>query len=63
MDIEDQHGVPSSFQILDEMALCERPVREWVTMTGWKLFGGRYDPTDEHIAATLWILDRFGPTV
>lgn len=60
MDAESERGVRSSFHVLDEKPLQERPVREWFSMSGWKLFAGRYDPTDPDIAATLRVLDRFG---
>ena len=60
MDIESSLGVRSSFHVLDEKRLLARPVREWVTRSGWKLFAGRYDVTDDAVAATLRVLDRFG---
>lgn len=60
MDIESRLGVRSSFQVLDEMHITERPLREWATVTGWKLFGGRYDIDDVPLAATLRLLSEFG---
>ncbi|QLD87207.1 hypothetical protein HWV23_16250 [Natronomonas halophila] len=60
MDIEASLGVRSSFNVLDEMRLSERPKSEWLTKTGWKLFAGRYDIDDPDVAATLRVLDAFG---
>lgn len=60
MDIETTLGVRSSFNILDEVNLSERPKSEWLTMNGWKLFAGRYETGDPEVAYMLRVLDEFG---
>jgi hypothetical protein len=60
MDIEAGLGVRSSFNVLDEMPITERPKREWFTKTGWQLFGGRYDIENPAVASTLRVLATFG---
>lgn len=60
VDIESTLGVRSSFNVLDEVALSERPKSEWLTMDGWKLFAGRYDIEDPAVASVLRVLDEFG---
>lgn len=60
MEIEARLGVRSSFQVLDEIHITDRPLSEWATLTGWKLFAGRYDIEDPTVAATLRVLDEFG---
>jgi len=60
MAIESRLGVRSSFNVLDEIHLSERPKREWLTMTGWKLFAGRYEVDDPAVVAALCALDELG---
>lgn len=60
IDIESTLGVRSSFNILDEIKLSDRPKSEWFTKDGWKLFAGRYDIEDPEVAATLRVLEEFG---
>lgn len=60
MAIEDDLGVRSSIHVLDEIPLSERPKREWFSKTGWRLFGGRYDITDDRVRSILRVLDKFG---
>lgn len=60
MAIETVLGVRSSFNVLDELCLRERPLTDWITLSGWKLFAGRYDINDPDVAATLRVLDEFG---
>lgn len=60
MDIESALGVRSSFNVLDEIPLSERPRSGWLTKTGWKLFAGRYDINDPEVASTLRTLDELG---
>jgi hypothetical protein len=60
MDVESRLGVRSSFNVLDEFHITERPPWEWLTSTGWKLFAGRYDVEDPDVAATLRVLDELG---
>ena len=60
MALEAALGVRSSFNVLDEMHITERPLREWVTLEAWKLFAGRYDVEDLKIAATLRTLNELG---
>jgi hypothetical protein len=60
LSLEADLGVRSSFNVLDEQHITERPVSEWFTMRGWQLFSGRYDVTDEQVASTLQLLDDFG---
>lgn len=60
MDIETSLGVRSSFNILDEVNLSDRPKSEWLTKNGWTLFAGRYDIDDPEVASMLRVLDDFG---
>lgn len=60
IDIESRLGVRSSFNVLDEVNLSERPKSEWVTIKGWTLFAGRYDIEDPEVASTLRALNEFG---
>jgi len=60
MEIEAGLGVRSSFNVLDELSLKERPPTDWFSLSGWKLFAGRYDIEDPDVAATLRVLDEFG---
>lgn len=60
MDIESGLGVRSSFNVLDEQHISERPRREWLTKDGIQLYAGRYDVTDPQLRSTLRTLDRFG---
>ncbi|MFW6384748.1 MAG: hypothetical protein ACOCY7_01295 [Halodesulfurarchaeum sp.] len=60
MAIESAHDVRSTFNILDEKSLWERPIREWFSKQGWALFAGRYDATDLQLASLWRVLDEFG---
>lgn len=60
IDIESTLGVRSSFNILNEINLSERPKLEWLTKDGWKLFAGRYDIENPEVASILRVLDKFG---
>lgn len=60
MDIESALGVRSSFNVLDEVNLSDRPKSEWFTKNGWKLFAGRYEVEDPDVASTLRVLDDLG---
>jgi hypothetical protein len=60
MDIETGLGVRSSFNVLEEIPITDRPPREWFTKRGWQLFGGRYDAEDPAVAATLRVLSAYG---
>lgn len=60
MAIESSFGVRSSFNVLDEVRLRERPKSEWLSVAGWMRFAGRYDVTDDQVAATLRTLDNLG---
>jgi peptidoglycan/xylan/chitin deacetylase (PgdA/CDA1 family) len=58
--IEDDLGVRSAFYLLDEQRLRDRSVREWVSKTGWQLFGGRYSLDDPAIRELVQTLDDGG---
>lgn len=60
MDIESTLGVRSSFNVLDEIALSERPKSDWFTKNGWKLFAGRYEIEDPEVISIFRVLDKFG---
>lgn len=60
MAIESGLGVRSSFNVLDEIHLSNRPMSEWVSKRGWMLYAGRYDVTDRVIASTFRTLDNLG---
>ena len=61
MALEDDLGVRSACYVLDEQRLFgDRPVSEWLTMEGWQLFAGRYDPTSPEIRDALRALDEGG---
>lgn len=60
IEIESSLGVRSSFNILDEINLFERPKTEWLTKHGWTLFAGRYDVEDPDVASVLRVLDDLG---
>jgi hypothetical protein len=61
MALEDDLGVRSAFYFLSEQSLfADRPVREWLTMEGWRLYAGRYDLSDPRIGAVVERLDDGG---
>lgn len=60
IDIESELDVRSSFNVIDEIPLSERPVSDWFTKSGWMLHAGMYDVTDEKIAATMSFLSNNG---
>lgn len=60
MSIEDSLGVRSSFNILDEIHITQRPISEWFTKRGWKLFAGRYNIKDPQFGSLLQLLDGLG---
>lgn len=60
MSLESDLGVRSSFNVLDEMHISERPKSEWVTKSGWMLYAGGYDVTDPQLASTLRVLADHG---
>jgi len=60
MKIEERLGVRSSFNVLDEIHLSDRPKSEWMTMTGWQLYAGRYNVSNPQIKAVLNVLDTNG---
>ncbi|GGN88252.1 polysaccharide deacetylase family protein [Haloarcula pellucida] len=61
LDFEREQGVRSAFYVLDEQSLfTDRSPREWLTMTGWQLYAGRYDIEDERIRDLLETLRSGG---
>lgn len=60
IDIESELNVRSSFNVLDEIPISERPVSEWFTKSGWMLYAGIYDVTDQKVAATMSFLNNNG---
>lgn len=60
MAIESRLGVRSAFNVLDEIKLRDRPKSEWLTKSGWMLYAGGYDITDQTVASTLEMLDTLG---
>ncbi|MFC6718691.1 hypothetical protein ACFQGT_15630 [Natrialbaceae archaeon GCM10025810] len=54
--LESELGVRSSFNVLDEQRLGERPKAEWATVSGWSRYTGRYDVTDPQLVSTLRVL-------
>ena len=61
MGLEADLGVRSAWYVLDEQRLFrDRPAAEWLTMEGWQLFAGRYDPTDPEVREVLTALDDGG---
>lgn len=60
MEIEASFGVRSSFNVLDEIHITQRPKSDWILKDGWKLFAGRYDITDPHLVSQLKVLDDLG---
>lgn len=61
MAIEEDLGVRSACYVLDEQQLFhDRPVFEWLTMEGWQLFAGRYDPAAPEVRDALRTLDDGG---
>ncbi|UWG47980.1 Peptidoglycan/xylan/chitin deacetylase, PgdA/CDA1 family [Halanaeroarchaeum sp. HSR-CO] len=61
MDIESDLGVRSAFYFLDERSLFgERPPREWLDPTSWRLYAGRYDLAEREITDTVVELDEGG---
>lgn len=60
MEIETSLGVRSSFNVLDEMHITERPKTEWLSKDGWKLYAGRYDVTDPKFVYQLKTLEDLG---
>lgn len=60
MSIESELGVRSSFNILDEIPIRDRPKSDWLTKSGWMLYGGRYDITDPQVSAMLSYLEDAG---
>lgn len=61
MRLEADLGVRSACYILREQHLFrDRPVRDWLSMRGWQLYAGRYDPTDPPIRDAIAALDDGG---
>ncbi|MFC3476450.1 polysaccharide deacetylase family protein [Halobacterium litoreum] len=60
MAVERDLGVRSAFYFLDEQPLRERPVRDWLSMDGWRLYGGRYSLSDPRIRDLIAALDDGG---
>lgn len=60
MSLESEVGVRSSFNVLDEIPLAERPLSNWFSKSGWMLFGGRYDVADSQVSAALSVLNNHG---
>lgn len=58
MRLEDELGVRSSFNFLDEQYLfTDRPVSDWVDPDSWMLYTGRYSITDPRIVQLIHELD------
>jgi hypothetical protein len=60
MDIEDRLGVKSSFNVLDEIHLSQRPESEWFTVDGWRMYAGRYSIEDPQVISMFRLLDSLG---
>jgi peptidoglycan/xylan/chitin deacetylase (PgdA/CDA1 family) len=61
MALEDELDVRSSWYVLDEQSLLrDRSPREWLRPESWKLYAGRYDPTDPELADVFRALERGG---
>lgn len=61
MDLEDDLGVRSSFNFLDEQYLFQdKPARAWVRPDYWRLFLGRYEIDDEAVVDAIRELDAGG---
>ncbi|AGB39252.1 polysaccharide deacetylase family protein [Natronococcus occultus] len=60
MALEDELGVRSSWYVLNERSLWERSPREWLRPESWKLYAGRYDPTQPELVDAIRTLDRGG---
>lgn len=60
MEIEQELGVRSSFNVLDEIHISQRPKSDWFSEDGWKLFAGRYDINDPQLVSQLRTLDSLG---
>lgn len=61
MRLEDELGVRSSFNFLDEQYLfTDRPIETWVDPESWMLYTGRYSVTDPKIVELIHELDGGG---
>jgi hypothetical protein len=61
MAIEDELGVRSSFNILNEQNLFrDKPIRAWFSPENWKLYAGRYSLDDPAIVDIIHELDAGG---
>ncbi|WP_255198792.1 polysaccharide deacetylase family protein [Halorarius litoreus] len=61
MQLEDELGVRSSFNILNEQRLLrDKPIREWFSIDNWKLYAGRYSLDDPAIVDVIHDLDAGG---
>lgn len=60
MSLESELGVKSSFQMLDEQHVTERPIYEWMNPRTWKLYAGRYNVTNPQVRAMIKVLDSRG---
>lgn len=61
MQLEDELGVRSSFNFLDEQYLfTDRPIGTWVDPESWMLYAGRYSITDPQIVELIHELDGGG---
>lgn len=61
MDLEADLGIRSAVYFLNEQhLLADRPVRDWLSPANWVQHLGRYDVTDDEIAAVVRALDDGG---
>lgn len=61
LEIETDLDVRSSWYFLDEQSLlADRPFREWVDTSAWRLYAGRYSLDDERIQTLVRKLDDGG---
>ncbi len=61
MQLEDELGVRSSFNFLDEQYLfTDRPIETWLDPESWMLYTGRYSMTDQQIIELIHELDGGG---
>jgi hypothetical protein len=60
MSLESELGVKSSFQMLDEQHVTERPIYELFKPRTWKLYAGRYNVIDPQIRAMNKVLNKGG---
>ena len=60
MALEAELGVRSAFYVLNEQRLVDRPVREWLTAEGWRLYTDRYSLSNPDIVDLIKELHRGG---